>query len=131
KPDELIRAYAAVATGSTRWGLLATNPIEKVFRDRPYRSSFHIAMHVDIARHEYEGAQVLLFAYGEDVTEVDVSVALVDAPAGMTVQVHPVGYGTRPRGQAIPWYHGESSEYWPDALLPNQSFTIAADTVQP
>jgi hypothetical protein len=128
----VLQAAAQAVTDSSDWGLLATDGLLRVFRDKPFYGPVANAVQLEMVRHEYEGAQVLVFAYGGDLTGVDVGVEGLD---GLQVQVLPVAYGDRSQAPPLRWYEGEdigqSSVHWPDALLNNRSFSVQADTVQP
>lgn len=128
--DGLIRSCANTVSGSKGWGVLVTNAATRVFRDRPFRRAFANEVKLTMARHEFEGAQLVLFAYDKDLTGVRVAVNGI-GDKGLGCQVLPVAYGKRPNGKPIPWYVGHNTQAWPDPLLPNRSFTVKQGTVQP
>ncbi len=132
--DLLVKYFACAASGSTSWGMLATNALTKVFRDTPLRSSFTTTMKIEMLRHEFEGAQLVLLAYDNDLHDVRVSLSELKGPGMFEtkhVSILPVGYGQRFKGDKIFWYNGHDTRYWPDALLPNRSFTVKQGTAQP
>ncbi len=131
--DRTVRAAAVTTSGSDAWGVLATDGLRRVLRDRPFRGAFSERVEIDLARREFEGAQVLVFGYDE-LRDVTISVSDLAGPgvfSANNIQVLPVAYGDRSKAKPIPWYQGPSSPHWPDPLLPNRSFTVEAGTVQP
>jgi len=115
-------------------GILATDGSRRVFRDQPFLGSWQKSVALDICRHEFEGAQLLISAYEQDVTDVEISVSDLKGPGTIeskNVQVLPVAYCDRSSAPPVKWYDGQTSKWWPEPLLPNRKFKVQKGTVQP
>ena len=132
--DNLIKAIGSAISGFESWGVLVTDPVRRVFRDIKFRGDFATSVDLDMARHEFEGKQLLLFAHSVELRDVSISITDLNGPGEFSaenIQVLPVAYGDRSQAPDIPWYRGPSSNDWPDPLLPNRHFTVERGTVQP
>ncbi|MGH7142676.1 MAG: glycoside hydrolase domain-containing protein [Planctomycetota bacterium] len=137
KSAEAQALAVAAQTHLADLGLAATAATRHIFRDRPCLAPCQPRVSVDLCRHELEDAQVLVFATGQqNLTDVKLSLDDLHGPGqavlpASDVEILPVAYADRSKAPPVPWYEGPSSNWWPDALLPNRSFTVQAGTVQP
>jgi len=110
----------------------------KVRREEPYRGPLGGELKIELARNEYEGAQLILSGVNREVKNLRVSSGplryvgiqdreIPDIPAA-TVAANFVGYvRTVPPTK----YHAEWVGLWPDPLLEVESVTLTPGKVQP
>lgn len=112
------------------------SPTVKVFLDEPSpgtRDTWEVRM----TRGEYESFQLLVTSQGQPLRDVTVEASPPTLTSGakngggIQVEVHLVGYvETRP-DDSRPWGAAQKIGWWPDPLLPNRSFDVAAGETQP
>ncbi|MCZ7645373.1 MAG: DUF4091 domain-containing protein [Planctomycetota bacterium] len=131
--EAVVRAASTGVSGRAEFGLLATNGSQRVLRERPFlMQDLHAGIELDAARHELEGAQLLIFAHRQELKDVSIEVGALKGPGAFdaaNVSAHPVVYLKNAR--ARPWYEGRNEQALADPLLPNRTFSVAQETVQP
>lgn len=129
--DALVRAWASAQSGTEAFGVLATDGGRRVARELPFDGPAAAQIELNAARHEFEGAQALIFAR-DAVKEVAVSASALQGPgpfAAENLTLHPVAY--LPATRERPWFEGPDEKWWADPLPPNKPFTVQAGTIQP
>lgn len=107
------------------------SPLNKVFLDEQAPAGKQ-AWSVEIARGERESFQLLITAGDRELKNVVVENSLV--VKGVTVELSVVGYVRTQAGDRRPWAKQEGAGkigWWPDPLLPNRVFDVAARETQP
>lgn len=106
--------------------------MEKVRRDVPFTGKFGRSLHLELARNEYEGGQLIVARVKHDLVGLRVEASdLRSAEAvlsGTNITVRQVGYvhTIKPQYYKVP-YVG----LWPDPLLELPSVNVPAGRVQP
>ena len=122
---------AGIAAAATAPRMVFEAPTNKVFLDEPAPAG-SAAWRVDMARGERESFQLLITAGSEPFNGVTVEGA---SPAkGITVELTLAGYVRTQESDKRPWAKTEKVGkigWWPDPLLPNRPFDVAAGETQP
>lgn len=107
-------------------------PMEKVSRESPYPGPLGGVLRLDMARNEYEGAQVVVDARDADVLGLQARASDLRGPAGVIpascVTVRQVGYVRTVRTRRYPQTR---VGLWPDPLLELPRVDVLQGKVQP
>lgn len=129
----------AVASGTAASGNLKLSfqsSAVKVFLDER-ASGTRDTWQLSMARGEYQSFQLLVAAEGESLRDVSVEVdppeggSLRKSTAGIQVQTNLLGYVETHADDRRPWGKATKIGWWPDPLLPNRPFDVAAGETQP
>lgn len=131
-PEAKMRSAARKIDPNASYGCGFASSMEKVFpKDVAFTCSAAREMSVELAANEVESFQVLIYAFGKDITDAKVSVSPLVAPGGKrgpVAQVSPVGFVETKK----PPYPVNYIGWHPDPILDFlQSFDVKKNEVQP
>lgn len=138
--NELARLYALQATPAPvqNFAVVPETTLRKVFQDEPCLTSLREPqpIQINLARNEYEGAQVIIAPLWSDLTQVSMKPGALKQENGegtipaANVRVQRVGYV--PIGPSEYNFRVEKQGLYPDVLFPADSVDIpAAQCAQP
>lgn len=115
-------------------GLATALPMNKVFKDGPgFEGEVTKELRLSAARNEFESAQIVALSLSRlDLADCRAEISPLVGPAGARIggenlRLSVVGYVNTGKPNYDTAFVGE----WPDPLLPNESFTLAAGQRQP
>ena len=107
--------------------------MEKVFRDKPWKGDRAGWLHIEAARGEVEGVQLIVIPKRKDgLRSVTVEVSDLKSGDGAVLPASCITWsvvGYVQLGKAM--LSDETGRWWPDPLLPPQPFDVKAGEVQP
>lgn len=137
KVDELerrtLRLRARCADVSGRGYVLGwETPLRKLLRELPFDGPLGTPARIELARNEYEGAQIVIDAYDRDLKGVTVAVSDLVGPDGAAIPVQSV---TLNRVDWVetrkPRYEVDYVGWYPDPLMEMSPFDVARGRFQP
>ena len=119
-------------SASGRVHLSFQSSVVKVFQDEPSPGA-SATEKVSVARGESQSFQLLVAAQGKGLRNVTVEASPLAPRKGATIQttLNLVGYVLTHADDRRPWGKATKIGWWPDPLLPNRPFDVAAGEAQP
>lgn len=107
-------------------------PLRKLLRDQPFDGPIGGPARIELARNEYEGAQVVIDAYDRDLKGVQVTISNLIGPNGAAIPKERV---TLNRVDWVethkPHYEVDYVGWWPDPLMEMSPFDVPRGRFQP
>ena len=127
-----LRAAALAASGQDAYGLGVQSPLVKMLRDEPFTGQIEAPLRLSAARHEYEAAQLVLFAFDQPLRQISLEFSDLKGLNGQkpfsrdNLSWRQVGYiPTEKPSYTVPFVG-----LWPDPLLPTAPFEVAAGSFE-
>lgn len=106
--------------------------LRKLLRDEPFDGPISGAVRIELARNEYEGAQVVIDAYSRDLKGVQVTVSDLVGPGGAVISAERVALNRVDWVETHkPHYEVDYIGWYPDPLMEMASFDVPRGRFQP
>lgn len=127
-----LRGASITASGQDAYGLGVQSPLVKMLRDDSFSGEVEAPLRLSAARHEYEAAQLVIFAFDKPLHQVSLEFSDLRGMTGQrpfssaNLTWRRVGYiPTEKPSYSVPFVG-----LWPDPLLPTAPFEVAASSFE-
>jgi len=125
-------SFAIAIGGDYQIGIESS--MKKIFLDETFKGEIKDNVEISLAKNEYESFQLVIIPNGKDLKGVKVSITDLTKEDGSAkiskenLKINVVGYVNVKKGAP---YYVERIGWYPDVLLPNMSFDVTQNEVQP